>query len=50
MRRQGALATGRIGDAAGVDLLFPVLNDTVPGVHIQTGVVDTGVVDEEQLE
>jgi cyclophilin family peptidyl-prolyl cis-trans isomerase/HEAT repeat protein len=33
VRRQGALATGRIGDAAGVDLLFPVLNDTVPGVQ-----------------
>jgi len=26
------------------------MTDTVPGVHIQTGVVDTGVVDEEQLE
>jgi general secretion pathway protein A len=26
------------------------MTDTVPGVHIQTNVVDTGVVDEEQLE
>jgi general secretion pathway protein A len=26
------------------------MTDTVPGVHINTGVVDTGVVDEEQLE
>jgi general secretion pathway protein A len=26
------------------------MTDTVPGVHIATGVVDTGVVDEEQLE
>ena len=26
------------------------MTDTVPGVHIQTGVVDTGVVDQEQLE
>src|ERR1700704_30018 len=26
------------------------MTDTVPGVHLQTGVVDTGVVDEEQLE
>jgi len=26
------------------------MTDTVPGGHIQTGVVDTGVVDEEQLE
>jgi general secretion pathway protein A len=26
------------------------MTDTVPGVHVQTGVVDTGVVDEEQLE
>ena len=26
------------------------MTDTVPGVHISTGVVDTGVVDEEQLE
>jgi type II secretory pathway predicted ATPase ExeA len=26
------------------------MTDTVPGVHIQTGVVDTGVVDEEHLE
>ena len=26
------------------------MTDTVPGVHTQTNVVDTGVVDEEQLE
>jgi general secretion pathway protein A len=26
------------------------MTDTVPGVHTQTGLVDTGVVDEEQLE
>jgi hypothetical protein len=26
------------------------MTDTVPGVHVQTNVVDTGVVDEEQLE
>jgi general secretion pathway protein A len=26
------------------------MTDTVPGVHIATGVVDTGIVDEEQLE
>ena len=26
------------------------MTDTVPGGHIQTGIVDTGVVDEEQLE
>ena len=26
------------------------MTDTVPGVHISTGVVDTGVVDEEHLE
>jgi general secretion pathway protein A len=26
------------------------MTDTVPGVHVQTGLVDTGVVDEEQLE
>jgi type II secretory pathway predicted ATPase ExeA len=26
------------------------MTDTVPGVHISTGVVDTGVVDQEQLE
>jgi len=26
------------------------MTDTVPGVHISTGVVDTGVVDEEQIE
>jgi general secretion pathway protein A len=26
------------------------MTDTVPGVHVSTGVVDTGVVDEEQLE
>jgi cyclophilin family peptidyl-prolyl cis-trans isomerase/HEAT repeat protein len=28
VRRQGALAAGRIGDAAGVDLLLPALNDS----------------------
>ena len=28
VRRQGALAAGRIGDAAAVDLLIPVLNDS----------------------
>ena len=33
VRRQGALAAGRIGDAAGVDLLLPVLNDSVPAVQ-----------------
>jgi general secretion pathway protein A len=26
------------------------MTDTVPGAHVSTGVVDTGVVDEEQLE
>jgi hypothetical protein len=26
------------------------MTDTVPGAHVQTGFVDTGVVDEEQLE
>jgi len=26
------------------------MTDTVPGVHVQAGMVDTGVVDEEQLE
>jgi general secretion pathway protein A len=26
------------------------MTDTVPGVHVQTNVVDTGVVDEDQLE
>jgi cyclophilin family peptidyl-prolyl cis-trans isomerase/HEAT repeat protein len=29
VRRQGALAAGRIGDGAAVDLLIPVLNDSV---------------------
>src|SRR5207245_10740909 len=29
VRRQGALAAGRIGDAAALDLLSPVLNDSV---------------------
>jgi cyclophilin family peptidyl-prolyl cis-trans isomerase/HEAT repeat protein len=33
VRRQGALAAGRIGDAAGIDLLLPVLNDSVPAVQ-----------------
>jgi len=33
VRRQAALAAGRIGDAAGVDLLLPVLNDSVPAVQ-----------------
>ena len=33
VRRQGALAAGRIGDAAAIDLLLPVLNDSVPGVR-----------------
>jgi cyclophilin family peptidyl-prolyl cis-trans isomerase/HEAT repeat protein len=33
VRRQGALAAGRIGDAAAVDLLLPVLHDTVPAVQ-----------------
>ena len=33
MRRQGALAAGRIGDPATLDLLFPILNDSVPGVQ-----------------
>jgi cyclophilin family peptidyl-prolyl cis-trans isomerase/HEAT repeat protein len=33
VRRQGALAGGRIGDPAGIDLLLPVLNDSVPGVQ-----------------
>ena len=32
VRRQAALAAGRIGDATAVDLLVPVLTDTVPGV------------------
>ena len=30
VRRQGALAAGRIGDGAAVDLLLPVLNDSAP--------------------
>jgi len=33
VRRQGALAAGRIGDVAAVDLLLPVLHDTVPAVQ-----------------
>jgi len=33
VRRQGALAVGRIGDAGGIDLLLPLLNDSVPGVQ-----------------
>ena len=33
VRRQGALAAGRIGDPAALDLLFPILNDSVPGVQ-----------------
>jgi len=33
VRRQGALAAGRIGDPAAIDLLLPVLNDSVPGVQ-----------------
>ena len=33
IRRQGALAAGRIGDTAALDLLFPILNDSVPGVQ-----------------
>jgi len=33
VRRQGALAAGRIGDAAAIDLLIPVLNDSSPAVQ-----------------
>src|SRR5213596_393323 len=33
VRRQAALAAGRIGDPEAVDLLIPVLNDSVPGVQ-----------------
>ncbi|MFN2571536.1 MAG: peptidylprolyl isomerase [Gemmatimonadales bacterium] len=33
VRRQGALAAGRIGDAAGVDLLIPMLNDSAETVR-----------------
>jgi peptidylprolyl isomerase len=33
IRRQGALAAGRIGDPAALDLLFPILNDSVAGVQ-----------------
>ena len=33
VRRQGALAAGRIGDAAALDLLIPILHDTVPAVQ-----------------
>ncbi|PYO89801.1 MAG: hypothetical protein DMD66_04540 [Gemmatimonadetes bacterium] len=33
VRRQGALAAGRSGDGAAVDLLLPVLNDSAPTVQ-----------------
>lgn len=33
VRRQGALAAGRIGDAAALDLLIPALHDTVAAVQ-----------------
>jgi len=33
VRRQAALAAGRTGDAAAVDLLIPVLNDSIAGVQ-----------------
>ena len=33
VRRQAALAAGRIGDAAALDLLIPALNDTTPEVR-----------------
>ena len=33
VRRQGVLAAGRIGDGAAVDLLIPVLRDSVPAVQ-----------------
>jgi HEAT repeat protein len=33
VRRQGALAAGRIGDGAALDLLLPALRDTVPAVQ-----------------
>jgi len=33
VRRQAALAAGRIGDAAAIDLLLPVLNDSMPTVQ-----------------
>src|SRR5437667_156794 len=33
VRRQGALAAGRIGDGGAVDLLLPVLHDSVPTVQ-----------------
>lgn len=33
VRRQAALAAGRIGDAAAIDLLVPVLNDSAAGVQ-----------------
>ena len=35
VRRQGALAAGRMGDAAAVDFLLPALNDSSP--HVQAG-------------
>jgi cyclophilin family peptidyl-prolyl cis-trans isomerase/HEAT repeat protein len=33
VRRQGALAAGRIGDGAAVDILLPALHDSVPTVQ-----------------
>jgi cyclophilin family peptidyl-prolyl cis-trans isomerase/HEAT repeat protein len=33
IRRQGALAAGRIGDAAAIDLLIPLLTDSTPAVQ-----------------
>ena len=33
VRRQGALAAGRIGDGAAVDMLLPALHDSVPAVQ-----------------
>jgi cyclophilin family peptidyl-prolyl cis-trans isomerase/HEAT repeat protein len=36
VRRQGALAAGRIGDAAAVDLLLPILNDSTAAVQAAT--------------
>ncbi|HET9384115.1 MAG TPA: HEAT repeat domain-containing protein, partial [Gemmatimonadales bacterium] len=35
VRRQGALAAGRMGDAAAVDFLLPALNDSSP--YVQAG-------------
>lgn len=37
VRRQAALAAGRIGDPNAVDLLLPVLNDSVAGVRAAAG-------------